>query len=179
MKAVNEIIIFGGGCFWCTEAVFRQINGVVSVRSGYAGGSLPDPTYQQVCSGTSGHAEVIEIKYNALLVSLETLLDIFFDSHDPTQVNRQDNDIGSQYRSIILYNNDNQKKIIAKYIKRINESGKYSKPIVTEVVRMDKFYPAEDYHQDYYRKNSPFPYCRLVIKPKLDKITEKYINLLH
>ncbi len=178
MKKTNDSIVFGGGCFWCTEAVFRQIKGVISVVSGYAGGSHANPTYQQVCLGITGHAEVIVINYDVSQVPLNTLLDIFFMSHDPTQMNGQGNDIGTQYRSIILYNNDSQKKIIAKYIKRLSGSGKYNKLIVTEIAKLDKFYPAEGYHQDYYRKNTPFPYCRLVVKPKLDKIAQNFTNLL-
>jgi peptide-methionine (S)-S-oxide reductase len=165
MKAV-----FGGGCFWCLDAIFRKIKGVKNVTVGYAGGRRPNPTYEQVCTGVTGHAEVVEIEYDESEISYDELLDIFFEIHDPTQLNRQGNDVGTQYRSIILYLDDNQKQ---KALKKIEELKKQGIDVVTEVKKLDKFYKAEDYHQDYYERNPHNPYCAYVIAPKIKKFFEK------
>jgi peptide-methionine (S)-S-oxide reductase len=165
----NETIVFGGGCFWCTEAIFRELTGVSQVVSGYAGGTQPDPTYEEVCSGNTGHAEVIKITFDPDIIPLKVLLDVFFSSHDPTSLNQQGNDIGTQYRSIILYTNPEQLPVIKKNLK----SG-----YVTEVKPLAKFYPAENYHQQYYDKNASAPYCQVIISPKLQKIRKNYSSLL-
>jgi len=165
MKAV-----FGGGCFWCLDAIFRKIKGVKNVTVGYAGGRRPNPTYDQVCTGVTGHAEVVEIEYDESEISYDELLDIFFEIHDPTQLNRQGNDVGTQYRSIILYLDDNQKQ---KALKKIEELKKQGIDVVTEVKKLDKFYKAEDYHQNYYERNPHNPYCAYVIAPKIKKFFEK------
>jgi len=168
-----ETAVLGGGCFWCVEAVFERIPGVTSVVSGYAGGTLPHPTYEQVCSGTTGHAEVVQITFDPALVTYEHLLDIFWKAHDPTTMNRQGADHGTQYRSIILYQNDHQRAIAEKSKAAEQASGAYDDPIVTEIVKLQAFYPAEDYHQDYFAKNPNAPYCSIVIKPKLKKVPAK------
>ena len=165
-----ESAYFGGGCFWCMEAVFENVEGVIDVVSGFAGGKKENPTYKEVCTGTTGHAEVVMIKYDPSIVTYEELLKIFWKSHNPTQINRQGADVGSQYRSIILYTDDKQKMIAEQSRHELEESGVYRGPIVTEIVPFIKFYPAEDYHQDYYRKNPNAPYCTLVIQPKLEKL---------
>ena len=172
MGASNESIVLGGGCFWCAEAVFGMFKGIIRITPGYAGGNTENPTYKQVCSGTTGHAEVIELEYDPAIASLEKILDIFFKMHDPTSLNGQEADIGSQYRSIILYNSDRQKEIIDGFIDGIRKN--YDKPIVTEVKPLVAFYPSEDYHKDYY-KNNPFqPYCMLVIRPKVARIRKEF-----
>jgi len=178
MNKKTKIAVFGGGCFWCTEAVFKMLKGVKSVMPGYAGGTTPSPTYEKVCTGKTGHAEVIKIEYNPKQISYEDLLTVFFASHDPTTLNRQGNDIGTQYRSVILYTDEDQKKTAAKFIKAINRSYTKSNPVVTELKSLDAFYPAEEYHQDYYARNSEKPYCQLVINPKLQKVKEKFAKLL-
>ncbi|MFO7837015.1 MAG: peptide-methionine (S)-S-oxide reductase MsrA [Candidatus Thorarchaeota archaeon] len=160
---------FGGGCFWCTEAVFQRMKGVQSVTSGYAGGDVKNPTYEEVCSGNTGHAEVVQIEYNPEEISYEELLEIFFETHDPTSLNRQGNDVGTQYRSAIFYHNEEQKRKAEQKKTELNENGKYDNPIVTEIRPLKKFYPAEDHHQDYYKKYPGRGYCRVVIKPKLEK----------
>ena len=157
--------VFGGGCFWCLDAVFRKIDGVIDVAVGYAGGRRPNPTYEQVCTGVTGHAEVVKIIYDENIISYEKLLDIFFQIHDPTQLNRQGNDIGTQYRSIILYLDENQKELA---LKKINEL-KNAINVVTEVKKLENFYKAEEYHQNYFEKNPNQPYCQYVIKPKVEK----------
>jgi len=167
-----ETIVFGGGCFWCTEAVFAMFEGVVRTDPGYAGGKTKNPTYDQVCNGDTGHAEVLQIEYDPAKASLEKLLDIFFDMHDPTTLNQQGADFGTQYRSIILYTSPEQKAIIDKAIQKVQKT--LPKPIVTEVKKLEKFYPAEGYHKDYYDKNKINPYCTFVIRPKVDKIKKKY-----
>jgi len=173
MKRNNfQSIFFGGGCFWCSEAVFVIVKGVLKVTSGYAGGDLENPTYEQVSRGTTGHAEVIKVDYDPQLVNLEKLLAIFFSSHDPTSINRQGNDVGLQYRSIILYSSDEQKKIIEDYIQKIQPN--YNKPLVTEVKELQKFYPAEGYHQEYFEKNPDVSYSQLVIVPKVKKIKKEF-----
>lgn len=174
----RDSVFLGGGCFWCTEAIFQQIKGIKEVTSGYAGGKTKNPSYEDVCSGKSGHAEVVKIEFNPSLITFETLLDIFFHLHDPTTPNRQGADIGSQYRSIILATSQEQLKEAERLKDRLEKSGQFSEPIVTEIKMLDKFYPAEDYHFDYYRKNSNQPYCRLVISPKMAKLREKYFSKL-
>lgn len=175
----KEIAVFGGGCFWCTEAVFKMLKGVISVTSGYAGGTVENPTYEQISKGTTGHVEVVRIEYDPALVSFENLLTVFFGSHDPTTPNRQGNDIGAQYRSLIFYTNEEQKEKAIHFIKEINASNSEGKPIVTEVTPLDTFYTAESYHQDYYERNKySNPYCEVIINPKLDKVQEKFAELL-
>lgn len=171
-----ETIIFGGGCFWCTEGVFRMFKGVSSVESGYSGGDTENPSYDEICTGNTNHAEVVKIDYDPNLISLEVLLEVFFASHNPTTLNRQGNDIGTQYRSVIFYFNQDQKDIINNYIKNIQSE--FSDKIVTEVVEYSNFYKAEDYHQNYYENNTNAPYCQIVIDPKIDKIRKKYADLL-
>ncbi|MES3004775.1 MAG: peptide-methionine (S)-S-oxide reductase MsrA [Patescibacteria group bacterium] len=173
----TEKIILGGGCFWCTEAVFKMLRGVVSVVPGYAGGEGV-PTYEKVSSGNTGHAECTEVEYDPSEISLENILTVFFASHDPTTVNRQGADIGTQYRSVIFYTNDGQKKMIEGFITGLNSSSEFGKPIVTEVLPLDKFYRAEAYHMDYYERNKSAGYCELVINPKLEKVQHKFAELL-
>ena len=164
-----ETATFGAGCFWCVEAIFQQVEGVVSVQSGYSGGFIENPTYEYICNSETGHAEVVQIKYNPELISYEKLLEVFWKTHDPTTMNRQGNDIGTQYRSVIFYHNDEQKNLAEKYKEELNKSGIFKKEIVTEISKFKKFYPAEDYHQNYYNKNPNKPYCSFIIKSKLDK----------
>lgn len=164
----TELATFGGGCFWCMEAVFQRLPGVISVTSGYAGGHTENPTYQQVCSGTTGHAEVIQVKFDPQKISYEKLLNVFWEEHDPTTLNRQGNDEGAQYRSIILYNDEAQREAAEK--SKAEAQKNFFRPIVTEIVPLKKFYSAEGYHQDYYNNNSNVPYCRFVIQPKLEKL---------
>lgn len=168
----NDSIVFGGGCFWCTEAVFNLFEGVIATEPGYAGGTTKNPTYHEICEGTTGHAEVLKVDYDPKKISFEKLLDIFFNMHEPTLLNRQGGDVGTQYRSIVLYNTLTQKKQIEKFISEIQK--KYSKPIVTEVKKLDIFYPAEEYHKRYYEKNPYQPYCGIVIGHKIDMIKKKY-----
>ena len=172
-----EVATLGGGCFWCTEAVFQMLPGVKSVTSGYAGGTTANPTYKQVCSGDTGHAEVIQIGYDPKVVSYEKVLGTFWDAHDPTTVNRQGADSGTQYRSIILYSSEAQKAAAEK--SKAEAQKRFSRPIVTEIVPLKQFYPAEDYHQDYYRSNPNQPYCRAVIRPKVEKFEEKLKAATH
>jgi len=171
MQSKPEQIVLGGGCFWCTEAVFRMVEGVKGVTPGYAGGTTDNPTYEAVCRGDTGHAEVISIEYDPGRASLEKLLDIFFTSHDPTSLNRQGNDIGTQYRSIILYTTAEQKVQCEEFIDSIR--GRFDKPIVTEIEELERFYPAETYHERYYERNSHQPYCKFVISPKVEKARKK------
>jgi len=165
-------IVLGAGCFWCTEAVYKLFQGVISITPGYAGGHTENPTYKEVCSGKTGHAEVAMVEYDDSKISLDTLLDIFFAMHDPTSKNKQGADIGEQYRSIILYMDDSDLEIIKKHIESIK--GSYDKPIVTEVQKLVKFYEAEDYHKEYYEHNKFQPYCMFVISPKLSKIRKEF-----
>lgn len=175
---MTETAVFGGGCFWCTEAVFKMLRGVTSVTSGYAGGHTPHPTYAEVCSGMTGHAEVVRIEYDPALVPYRTLLTIFFASHDATQVNRQGNDVGTQYRSLILYTTPAQKEEAEAFIKELEDSSAEGDPVATTVEPLTVFYPAEDYHQDYYAANARQGYCQLVIAPKLQKVQQAYAELL-
>ena len=178
MSATKEVAIFGGGCFWCTEAVFKMLKGVSVVLPGYSGGTVPNPTYAQVSGGTTGHAEVVYIEFNPQEVSYKTLLTIFFESHDPTTRNRQGEDMGTQYRSVIFYTTPEQKKDAETFIKEINESSKKGSPVVTGVEPLDKFYEAENYHRDYFAKNPGNPYCEIVINPKLEKVKKEFAELL-
>ena len=165
---------FGGGCFWCIEAVFQQLDGVQQVTSGYAGGTTAKPTYEEVCSGSTGHAEVCRITFDPEKIGYTDLLEAFFSAHDPTTLNRQGPDAGTQYRSVIFYNSESQKELAEKYRTALDGSGKFSAAIVTEISPLTQFYPAEDYHQNYYRQNSRAPYCQYVIRPKLDKFTKEF-----
>lgn len=174
----KQLAVFGGGCFWCTEAVFQMLKGVSRVRSGYAGGTLPDPTYEQVSSGRTGHAEVIEIEYDPELVKYRDLLTVFFGSHDPTTLNRQGNDVGTQYRSVIFYTSPEQESEAKKLIQEINTSNTDGEQVVTEVAPLDQFYVAEDYHQNYYQQNQNQGYCQVIINPKLEKVQREFANLL-
>lgn len=169
---------FGSGCFWCTEAVFQQIRGVKSVVSGYAGGDIENPSYEQVCSGRTGHAEVIQLKYDPVEVSYDTLLEVFWKTHDPTTLNRQGNDVGTQYRSVVMYHDDRQKELAEFYRKQLDESGAFSAPIVTEIVPAATFYPAEKYHQDYFNLNPRQPYCQAIVRPKVEKVREVFAEQL-
>jgi len=173
MKTKEEAI-FGGGCFWCTEAIYKRVKGVEKVEPGYAGGDVENPSYRLVCSGTTGHAEVVRVTFDPAVISYKDLVDIFWYAHDPTTLNRQGNDIGTQYRSIILTKNDQQQKIAEKSLKEASESGAFRKPIVTKIEALDTFYPAEDYHFDYFATNPNQPYCRAVIAPKVQHFLEKY-----
>ncbi len=163
-------ITLGGGCFWCLDAAFRRVDGVLNVVSGFSGGHLPNPTYELVVSGRTGHAEVVDIEYDKDVLSLDGILDVFFKIHDPTTVDRQGNDVGHHYRSIILYRNGEERKVIEDHIDGLSKSGRFVSPIVTEVVEFHGFHPAEEYHQDYFRRNPRNTYCRLVISPKVEKV---------
>jgi len=174
----KEIAVFGGGCFWCTEAVFKMLKGVESVEPGYAGGHVENPTYEEVSSGTTGHAECIKIEFNPDEVKYRDLLTVFFGSHDPTTVNRQGNDIGEQYRSVIFYTTEGQKKVAEDFISELNNSNEAGAQIVTQVMPLDKFWIAENYHRDYFAKNKSAPYCELVINPKLEKVQKEFADLL-
>ena len=169
-----EIATFGNGCFWCTEAVFQRLNGVEKVVSGYMGGTLKNPTYEQVCSGTTGHAEVLQITFDPEQISYNELLDVFWATHDPTTLNRQGNDVGTQYRSVIFYHNDEQKELAQKSKKELDEAGAFGDPIVTLIDPVSEFYPAENYHQDYFNRNGQQPYCNFVVRPKVDKFQKVY-----
>jgi len=173
-----QTAVFGGGCFWCLEAIFLQINGVKSVQSGYAEGSNENPTYKEVCSGKTGHAEVVKIEFNPEIVNYMQLLEIFFYTHDPTTLNRQGNDIGEQYRSVILFTSPEQEKIAREYVSNLKKKKIYSKTIVTEIRPLEKFYKAEEYHQKYYYNNLSQSYCQVVISPKVKKFKEKFSKLL-
>ncbi len=170
--------VFANGCFWCTEAVFSMVKGVQKVVPGYAGGVTSDPTYEQVSNGNTGHAEAIEITYDPSIVSYDDLLAVFFNTHDPTTLNRQGNDVGTQYRSAIFYADDEQKQKAEALVKELNDAKAYEKPVVTEVRPLSKFYEAEDYHHDYYKNNSSAPYCQLVIAPKVEKMQKRFAELL-
>lgn len=178
MNQTTEIAVFGGGCFWCTEAVFQRLKGVISVMPGYAGGTTKDPTYAQVCTGATGHAEVARIEYDPAQISYNDLLTVFFATHDPTTLNRQGPDVGTEYRSIILYATDDQRREAEEFISRLNNSDPRGRPIVTEVRSLTTFYEAENYHREYYRNNSSAPYCQVVIDPKLEKLHKRFDALL-
>ncbi len=173
-----ETATFGGGCFWCTEAIYERVEGVHSVVSGYAGGTVKNPTYEEVCTGTTGHAEVIQITYDPKVVPYDELLKIFFKTHDPTSLNRQGADVGTQYRSVIFYHNEEQKKKAEYYKTELDKSGAWDKPIVTQIVPFTNFYAAEDYHQDYFANNPEQGYCAYVIGPKVEKFEKVFKDKL-
>lgn len=176
MRAIGltDVATFGGGCFWCTEAIFKELRGVEKVESGYSGGTVANPSYRQVCSGMTGHAEVVQITYNLQILSYETLLEIFFTMHDPTTPNRQGADTGTQYRSVIFYHDRQQEVTAEKVIREIETSRVWSRPIVTELVPFEALYKAEDYHQEYFANNNREPYCQIVIAPKMAKLCEHF-----
>ena len=174
MNSTLNFAYFAGGCFWCTEAIYLKIRGVVSVLPGYAGGHLANPTYEQVCSGDSGHTELIKIEYDSKEIDYLSLVDIFFNTHDPTTLNRQGNDSGTQYRSAIFCINEDEKRTVINFIKSLNNSDK----IVTEVNLLEVFYPAEDYHKNYYNMNKTAPYCSAIIAPKISKFMSSYKEVL-
>ena len=169
---------FGAGCFWCVEAIFQDLNGVYSVESGYMGGEKKDPTYKEVCTGTTGHAEVCRIVYDPRLLTFKDLLEVFWQTHDPTTLNRQGNDAGTQYRSAIFYYSEDQKKEAEFYTSELDKSGAFSDPIVTTLEPVDTFYPAEEYHQNYFNQNGDQPYCSFVIKPKVEKFKKAFSSRL-
>jgi peptide-methionine (S)-S-oxide reductase len=174
----NNMATLGGGCFWCLEAVFEQLRGVTKVESGYAGGHTPHPTYEQVCTGRTGHAEVVQITFNPAILTYRDLLDVFFTLHDPTTLNRQGADVGTQYRSVIFYHSEEQKRIAEERIQELNAAGIWDAPLVTQVVPFQEFYRAEDYHQGYYQANPRQPYCQAVISPKVAKLRKAFADKL-
>ena len=173
-----ETITLGSGCFWCTEAVFQNLSGVVAVASGYSGGTIENPTYEDVCSGTTNYAEVVQVTFNTEKINLIEILEVFWKTHDPTTLNRQGNDIGTQYRSVIFYHNENQKKIAEELKEKLEKAKIYSNPIVTEITKFENFYKAEDYHQNYYNQNKNKPYCDFVITPKIEKFKKIFKDKL-
>lgn len=176
--AHSETATFGNGCFWCTEAVFQQLEGVKKVTSGYSGGHVPNPTYEQVCAKNTGHAEALQIVYDPAVISFDELLEVFWKTHDPTTLNRQGNDVGPQYRSVIFYHNNTQKEKAEAYKARLDKSGAWPDPIVTDIEPFKNFYPAENYHQNYYKLNGKAPYCQYVIRPKLEKFEKVFKDKL-
>ena len=170
----TEKITFGNGCFWCTEAIFQQVKGVVKSTSGYSGGHVENPTYEQVCEKNTGHAEVIQIEYNPAEVTVDELLEVFWQTHDPTTLNQQGNDVGPQYRSVVFYHNEKQKERAEFFKKNLDENGAFSGPIVTTIEPFTNFYVAENYHQDYYNRNGNQPYCYFVIRPKMEKFEKAF-----
>jgi len=174
----TDTATFGNGCFWCTEAIFQQLNGVIEVKSGYSGGQVKNPTYKEVCTGTTGHAECLNIVYDPSITSFDELLKVFWQTHDPTTLNRQGNDIGTQYRSVVFYHNEEQKEKAEKYKAELNKGGVYANPIVTSIEPFTTFYPAENYHQDYFNQHGEESYCRLVIKPKVEKFEKIFKDKL-
>ena len=174
----SETATLGGGCFWCLEAAFQDVRGVTSVVSGYAGGSVPNPNYRQVCTGTTGHAEVVQITFDNALIDYRTILEVFFTIHDPTTLNAQGADVGTQYRSVIYYHADAQRETAMELIAKLTQEQAFLRPIVTEVAPLPIVYPAEDYHQNYYRQNPAQGYCQAVISPKLAKLRQKHRELL-
>ncbi len=173
-----EFAVFAGGCFWCTEAVFKMLQGVISVEPGYTGGKTDEPTYDEVSLGGTGHAESVRVEFDPNIISFSDLLTVFFGSHDPTTLNKQGGDIGTQYRSAIFYTSDEQKNEATLFIKKLNDSNKFGNPIVTEVVPFDTFYPAENYHKNFYETNKHSAYCELIINPKLEKVQKEFATLL-
>jgi peptide-methionine (S)-S-oxide reductase len=174
----KETATLGGGCFWCLEAVYQELRGVERVVSGYAGGHVANPTYQQVCSGRTGHAEVVQLTFDPSIVTYREILEVFFTIHDPTTLNRQGADVGTQYRSAIFYHTPEQESIARRVIEEFEEARVWDSPIVTEIVPLDTFYPAEQYHQNYFRRNPDQPYCQVVVAPKLSKFRRKYLDRL-
>lgn len=180
-KNMNEqwqMATLGSGCFWCTEAFFLKLNGVESVVSGYSGGKVKNPTYREVCTGLTGHAEVVQVKFNPKVISYEEILEVFWNTHDPTTLNKQGADEGTQYRSVVFYHNEDQKKIAEQYKSQLDKSGVYKNRIVTEITPFTVFYPAEDYHQNYYALNPNQGYCQYVIRPKVEKFNKQYASKL-
>lgn len=173
-----EIVTFGAGCFWCTEAVFLNVKGVEKVESGYSGGKIKNPSYREICTGTTGHAEVTQITFDPKVVSFEDLLEVFWNTHDPTTLNRQGADEGTQYRSVVFYHNETQKKTAEAYLRQLETSKVYKNPIVTEISPLTNFYKAEDYHQNYYALNPNQGYCQYVIRPKVDKFKKQFASKL-
>jgi peptide-methionine (S)-S-oxide reductase len=173
-----EVATLGGGCFWCLEAIYNELKGIIKVESGYAGGIVPNPTYNQVCTGKTGHVEVIQITYHPNIITFKEILQIFFTMHDPTTLNRQGNDVGTQYRSIIFYHDENQKQTAEQVINEIIQEKIWNNPIVTQIEPYNLFYKAEDYHQEYYKKNPKQSYCRIIIAPKISKLRKQYFEKL-
>ena len=173
-----ETITLGSGCFWCTEAVFQNLKGIVSSVSGYSGGNMANPTYEDVCSGTTNYAEVIQVTFNPEIISLVEVLEVFWKTHDPTTLNRQGNDVGTQYRSVIFYHNEKQRKVAEELKNKLEKAKIYKDPIVTEITKFTKFYPAENYHQNYYKQNKDKPYCSFVITPKVEKFKKIFKDKL-
>jgi len=176
--AKTETATFGEGCFWCCEAVFQRLRGVKSVESGYSGGNVDKPTYEQVCSGSTGHAEVIQVTYDPAQISFDELLKVFWQTHDPTTLNKQGHDVGTQYRSAVFYHSDEQKRVAEEYKKQLDKSGTFKSPIVTEITQFKNFYPAENYHQNYFNANPTQRYCEFVIRPKVEKFNKEFKDLL-
>ncbi len=174
----KEIATLAGGCFWCLEAVFDDLNGVVDVVSGYSGGKFPNPTYKQVCTGATGHAEVVQVTFDPARISYKDILEVFFTIHDPTTLNRQGGDVGTQYRSAIFFHSPEQKATAEQVIQKLNTAQLWGRPIVTEIQPFTKFYPAEDYHQEYFANNAQQPYCQIVIAPKVAKFRKHYLEKL-
>jgi peptide-methionine (S)-S-oxide reductase len=174
----TDTATFGTGCFWCTEAIFQEVDGVLKATSGYSGGQVANPTYKEVCEGTTGHAECIQVVFDPQKVTYDELLEVFWQTHDPTTLNRQGNDVGTQYRSVIFYHNQQQQEKAAKYKAELDKSGAFDKPIVTEIAPFETFYVAENYHQDYYNNNGSQPYCYFVIRPKLEKFQKVFKSKL-
>jgi peptide-methionine (S)-S-oxide reductase len=174
----QEKATFGAGCFWCSEAIFQRLKGVVSVVSGYAGGKVEKPSYEKVSSGDTGHAEVVQVTFDPAQITYEELLEVFWKTHDPTTLNQQGNDVGTQYRSIIFYHTIEQKELAEKWKEKLEQEKVWDKPIVTEIVPFDHFYSAEEYHQNYYNENKQAPYCQLVIDPKIEKLEKLFANKL-
>jgi peptide-methionine (S)-S-oxide reductase len=178
MKNTTEIATFAGGCFWCTEAIFKRLKGVYSVTPGYSGGEKENPTYEQVSLGNSGHAESIQIEFNPLEIPFNVLLDVFWHTHNPTTLNQQGNDIGTQYRSVIFYHSEKQKEETLQSKKILEEEKIYKDPIVTQIIPFKNFYKAENYHRDYFDRNKEYPYCTFIINPKIQKLLEKYSKIV-
>ncbi|MBX6763846.1 MAG: peptide-methionine (S)-S-oxide reductase MsrA [Rubrobacteraceae bacterium] len=175
---MSEKATLAGGCFWCLEAVFEELRGIEKVESGYSGGHVPNPTYEQVCTGTTGHAEVVQLTYDPGVISYREILEVFFTVHDPTTLNRQGPDVGTQYRSAIFYHDEEQRRTAEEVISELEEKGVWENPIVTEVVPFEAFYPAEEYHHEYFRNHPDQPYCRVVIAPKVAKFRKQYLERL-
>jgi len=176
--SAREVATLGGGCFWCLEAVYQELRGVEKVESGYSGGDVPDPTYREVCSETTGHAEVVQVTFDPEAVSYRDILEVYFTIHDPTTLNRQGADVGTQYRSVIFYHDDGQRRVAEASISDLESEGIWSNPIVTEVEPFDEFYVAEDYHQNYFRNNGFQPYCQVIIAPKVAKFRKQHLDRL-
>ena len=174
----TEIATLGGGCFWCLEAVYQELRGVEKVESGYSGGDVPNPTYRAVCSGTTGHAEVVQVTFDPEMISYKDILEVYFTIHDPTTLNRQGADVGTQYRSVIYYHDDEQRRVAEEVISDLEAEGIWKDPIVTEVTPIDEFYIAEDYHQDYFLNNGYQPYCQVIIAPKVAKFRKQHLERL-